>query len=79
VISETSTPVHDQRLKVLLKEFFEQFFQCFFPEWAERFDFTDITWLDKEVFLAPPQGEKRRLDLVARSRELETDCPFERK
>jgi len=39
-----------------------------FPAWAERFDFTDLTWLDKEVFLAPPQGEKRQLDLVARLR-----------
>src|SRR2546423_10091994 len=61
-------PDHDQRLKVLLKEFFEQFFLCFFPTWGERFDFTDLTWLDKEVFLAPPQGEKRHLDLVARLR-----------
>ena len=57
---------HDQRLKVLLKEFFEQFFLCFFPEWAPRFDFGTVTWLDKEVFLGPPQGEKRQLDLVAR-------------
>ena len=56
---------HDQRLKVLLKEFFEQFFLCFFPLWAKRFDFSDVTWLDKEVFLAPPAGEKRQLDLVA--------------
>src|SRR5262249_10920875 len=59
-----TTPDHDQRLKVLLKEFFEQFFLCFFPAWAARFDFGDVTWLDKEVFLAPPQGEKRQLDLV---------------
>jgi hypothetical protein len=59
-------PDHDQRLKVLLKEFFEQFFLCFFPAWAPRFDFRDVTWLDKEVFLAPPQGAKRQLDLVAR-------------
>src|SRR5439155_15668794 len=59
---------HDQRLKVLLKEFFEQFFRCFFPVWAERFEFTAIDWLDKELFLAPPQGEKRQLDLVARLR-----------
>src|SRR5437762_6917427 len=57
---------HDQRLKVLLKEFFEAFFLCFFPAWAERFEFLDIDWLDKELFLAPPQGEKRQLDLVAR-------------
>jgi hypothetical protein len=39
---------------------------CFFPTWAARFDFKEITWLDKEVFLAPPQGQKRQLDLVAR-------------
>jgi hypothetical protein len=63
---ESSVPDHDQRLKVLLKEFFGQFFLCFFPAWAERFDFTAVDWLDKEVFLAPPQGEKRQLDLVAR-------------
>ena len=55
-------PDHDQRLKVLLKEFFEGFFLCFFPDWAPRFEFTDIDWLDKELFLAPPQGEKRQLD-----------------
>ena len=34
--------------------------------WAARFEFTEIDWLDKELFLAPPQGEKRQLDLVAR-------------
>src|SRR5580658_334349 len=65
-IMTASTSDHDQRLKVLLKEFFEQFFQCLISNWADRFDFSDITWLDKEVFLAPPQGEKRQLDLVAR-------------
>jgi hypothetical protein len=63
---EPPSPDHDQRLKVLLKEFFAQFFLCFFAAWAERFDFTAIDWLDKELFLAPPQGEKRQLDLVAR-------------
>ena len=65
---------HDQRLKVLLKEFIAEFFLCFFPTWAARFDFRDLTWLDKEVFLAPPQGEKRMLDLVARVR-LQPDTP----
>jgi hypothetical protein len=62
------SPDHDQRLKILLKEFFEAFFLCFFPAWAARFEFTDIDWLDKELFLAPPQGQKRQLDLVARLR-----------
>ena len=57
---------HDQRFKVLLQEFFAEFFQLFFPDWARRFDFARVTWLDKEVFTDPPQGERRYLDLVAR-------------
>jgi hypothetical protein len=65
---EPVPPDHDQRLKVLLKEFFAEFFLCFFPAWAARFEFRDIDWLDKELFLAPPQGEKRQLDLVAKLR-----------
>src|ERR1043165_2920815 len=56
-MAESSSPDHDQRLKVLLKAFFEQFFLCFFPVWAARFDFREVTWLDKEIFLAPPQGD----------------------
>jgi hypothetical protein len=68
IMSQSTDPDHDQRMKVLLKEFFEAFFLCFFPAWAARFDFVDIDWLDKELFLAPPQGEKRLLDLVARLR-----------
>ena len=59
---ELVPPDHDQRLKVLLKEFFEQFLLCFFPDWATRFDFGEIDWLDKELFLSPPQGEKRQLE-----------------
>ena len=66
IMPESAGPDHDQRLKVLLKEFFEAFFLCFFPAWAARFEFLEIDWLDKEVFLAPPQGERRQLDLVAR-------------
>ena len=65
---QSGGPDHDQRLKVLLKEFFEAFFVCFFPAWAPRFEFGDVDWLDKELFLAPPEGEKRQLDLVARLR-----------
>ena len=61
-------PDHDQRLKVLIKEFFHAFFLCFFPDWAARFEFIGIDWLDKELFLAPPQGDRRQLDLVARLR-----------
>lgn len=55
---------HDQRFKVLLREFFAEFFQLFFPDWAARFDFTQVLWLDKEVFTDPPQGQRRYLDLI---------------
>ena len=57
---------HDQRFKNLLQEFFAEFVQLFFPDWAERFDFAGLEWLNAEVFPDPPQGERRYLDLVAR-------------
>jgi hypothetical protein len=45
---------HDQRFKTLLHEFFAEFVDLFFHDWAERFDFTGLTWLDQEVFPDPP-------------------------
>ncbi|MGP0065638.1 MAG: DUF4351 domain-containing protein [Isosphaeraceae bacterium] len=57
---------HDQRFKSLLKTFFSEFFQAFFPAWADRFDFSRVDWLEQEVFTDPPRGERRSLDLVAR-------------
>src|SRR5262249_24741625 len=57
---------HDQRFKSLLKEFFAEFFQVFFPAWADRFDFPHVDWLEQQVFTDPPRGERRSLDLVAR-------------
>ena len=57
---------HDQRFKSLLKAFFAEFFQVFFPAWADRFDFSHVDWLEQEVFTDPPRGERRSLDLVAR-------------
>ena len=57
---------HDQRFKVLLQAFFQEFIQLFFPRWTANFDFAHITWLDKETFTDPPRGEHRVLDLVGR-------------
>ncbi len=74
MMSAPESQDHDQRLKVLLKEFFDVFFLCFFPLWAARFEFTKIEWLDKELFTSPPQGEKRLLDLIARLK-LRPDAP----
>lgn len=57
---------HDQRFKALLREFLPEFFDCFFPEWAAKFDFGGTEWLEQEAFLDPPSGEKRVLDVVAK-------------
>ena len=54
---------HDQRLKVLLKELFDQFFRCFFPSWADRFDFGDRpvqqSRADREEFAQAFRNEQR--------------------
>jgi hypothetical protein len=57
---------HDQRFKSLLKAFFGEFFETFFPAWADRFDFSRVDWLEQEIFTDPPRGQRRSLDLVAR-------------
>src|SRR5262249_32797351 len=57
---------HDQRFKALLREFLADFLQLFFPERAEGLDLEHVEWLDKELFVNPPQGDVLLLDLVAR-------------
>ncbi len=57
---------HDQRFKMLIQEFFEDFLHLFFTPWAERLDCSQVEWLDKEVFPDPPDGPRRVLDLVAK-------------
>jgi hypothetical protein len=57
---------HDQRFKVLQKEFFREFLLLFFPSQAAELDFGGLEWLDKEMFLDPPSGDVLFLDLLAR-------------
>src|SRR2546423_1888814 len=57
---------HDQRLKLLLQEFFPEFLHLFFPKIAQSLDLGKIEWLEQEAFVNPPQGERRTLDLVAK-------------
>ena len=56
---------HDQLFKDLLRAFFHEFMELFFPEVANRLDFSRVTFLDKEVFTDLPQGKQREADLVA--------------
>lgn len=57
---------HDQRFKVLLREFLPEFIELFFPDWAKRLDFSRVEWLPLETFRDPPYGERAEMDLVAR-------------
>lgn len=58
--------MHDPRFKRLLQEFFAEFFWLFFPDWAERFDFDTVEWLDKELVTEALEGESRYVDVVAK-------------
>ncbi len=57
---------HDQRFKTLIRTFFADFLRLFFAEWAERLDVDAVEWLDKEIFVDPPEGQRRVLDLVGK-------------
>jgi hypothetical protein len=57
---------HDQRMKVAVREFLAEFAGLTVPSWVGRYRLAEAEWQEQEVFLNPPQGERRVLDLVAR-------------
>ncbi|MDF2726214.1 MAG: hypothetical protein K0Q59_5892, partial [Paenibacillus sp.] len=61
-------PDHDRLFKELLQTFFKEFIHLFFPEAYDAIDFTDLTFLSEEVFTDITAGEKRRIDLLVRTR-----------
>jgi hypothetical protein len=58
-------PDHDQRMKVAVREFLPESQALLLPDWTGRFDLSTPEWQQQEVFLDPPQGERRFLDLIA--------------
>lgn len=57
---------HDQRFKLMLREFFPELLHLAVPDRADAFDCATLAWLDQEQFLDPPTGRNVVLDLVAR-------------
>jgi len=55
---------HDERFKVLLREFLREFFELFLPELVSQLDFANAVWLQQELIADPPSGEKRTVDLL---------------
>jgi len=66
---------HDQRFKVLIREFFGDFLRLFFVDWAARFDLDAVEWLDTELLPDPPDGSRHKADLVAKLKTLEAVEP----
>ncbi len=62
---------HDQVFKGILRRFFRDFLELFFPEFAARLDFESLEFQDKELFKGFPDGERREPDIVARVRTRE--------
>ncbi len=59
---------HDRLFKELLRTFFLEFIDLFFPEVGNDLDRQSLVFLDKEVFTDVTEGEKREVDLVVRTR-----------
>ena len=55
---------HDQLFKEVLRLFFREFMELFFPEVAARLNFATAHFLEQEVFTDFPDGETRRADTI---------------
>src|SRR2546423_13879544 len=64
-------PPHDQLFKELLHAFFREFMELFLPHAAQRIDFSEVTFLDREVFTDVPDGARREADVVAQTRTID--------
>jgi hypothetical protein len=57
---------HDQFFKTLFQQFLPELIALRLGEWLDHFDFSQVEWLEQEVFPDPPAGRRRSLDLVAK-------------
>jgi hypothetical protein len=59
---------HDQLFKDVLRAFFPQFLQIFFPTIAADIDLDRVSFRESEIFTDVPEGERRTADMVAEVR-----------
>jgi hypothetical protein len=64
---------HDQRFKALIRDFFPDFLNLFFPIISARLDLSTVEWLDTEMLPDPPEGARHLLDMVARVKASSSD------
>lgn len=65
---------YDALFKELLRAFFREFMERFFPEEAARLDFSQITFLEQELATDVGSGRQRTLDLIAQLRTRSGDA-----
>ncbi|WP_130858863.1 MULTISPECIES: Rpn family recombination-promoting nuclease/putative transposase [Gracilibacillus] len=56
---------HDRLTKKLIQEFFEEFIEGFFPDLHPYIDFSNVTFLEQEVYLDYLEGSKKEIDVLA--------------
>ena len=59
---------HDRIFKELIRTFFVEFLELFFPELHAELDADSLEFLDKEVFTDVTEGEKHEADLIVKAR-----------
>src|SRR5690606_13446401 len=62
---EKMTVDHDLLFKELLRNFFREFTELFYPELHEMIDYTHLVFLSEEVMTDITGGSKGRVDLLA--------------
>ncbi|MFD1388385.1 Rpn family recombination-promoting nuclease/putative transposase [Oceanobacillus oncorhynchi subsp. oncorhynchi] len=56
---------HDRLTKKLIQEFFEEFIEAFFPNLYPYIDFSNVSFLEQEVYLDYINGRKKEIDVLA--------------
>ncbi len=59
---------HDRIFKELIRTFFIEFIELFFPELHADLEPESLEFLDKEVFTDVTEGEKHEADLIVKTR-----------
>ncbi|MDF2937538.1 MAG: transposase [Paenibacillaceae bacterium] len=59
---------HDSLYKELLRTFFKEFMELFYPETAVHIDFNAVEFLSEEVVVDIVGGTKKRLDILVKTR-----------
>jgi len=56
---------HDRLFKELIKTFFQEFVEVFFPKEYPYINFSTVKFMEQEVFTDIVKGEKREIDILA--------------